>query len=1576
MEEPEPEKQKGEKQKEPKASTSTSAGLNVESSDEYEEIKVDCPATPERMPPGSTTPPPAAAVLKESRRKRTKRRTRSLDRSLPNSPSSSSPGPNDADACSICLGAIQNKAKTDSCFHEFCFTCLVEWSKVKPVCPLCKSKFTHIMHNIVSDTDYQRYDLPPQETREEVDYPDGNALDFFFNNHRRFFSYHSTRHVAETRRRDDMLRNQLINFHLPSSSSGGRRSTSSRHIFRTRRGPGTSDFRRQIYQDDMWVQPMTDEITGRYRNCSPEWYRTNEAQIHRLIPFLNRELLALLANGPHQSQQSYLVNQISEWVTRVEIQSPEMRDNLLPYLGLRTEHFQHEFYNFARSTYDLVGYDRNAEYQPRRLPAAEVVSSGSDNSDVDVGNNEDRTAAVDPLATARHLFSDNVRAFNVVQSAFQVLNPSGHHRHRSRRRDRDRFGDRRARSADRDHRYSRSSRTERNRDDVRSEGWSRWRKKQRERIEGRRQEDRDRSDSRHSSSDRHRNRQGSSSDRHRHHRDREQDREKDRPSSSRDRGSHREGSSKDQGSHREGSSKDRGSHREGSLKDRGSPKEGSSKDRGSSREGSSKHKDKRHHRHKDSRRRDGSSGSSSSNNINIADPLRPFPASSSSSVQISVVQPTASASDSYELFPRQKPDVEERMRQNAQESAATASASTTLDESAIILTDSAATVDSNAGGSSTVNDSVTIVSVAGSVTSDDVCVDMEPRAGASSSESVGQTGAASTGQQRKEGRKERSKRKSSKPSRFLRHQRDLAQNFPHLLSDDSNDGSSSLFNTTQHNIPTIDLSKLADLARMAEKRQRAEKEASSNSQVQTIEVLSSPTSKDETIDVVTPIDLSVRSSLPGTSTGIIQIDNTVEYPLRIAAPDSSDDENPVKNPQKNILPNGDYALSERTGLLEPVQDVDLVPPLMAPLTSAGTTLSAPSSDDELAIVEEVAPKQRKQKEPEIVELSDSEDEVEAPPASQEVSVVQPVPQYQPPVAYDPNAPIEISSGSDSEGENDLRLPTPPESMRQLVDNFTQGYDMYDSYWTTGPSNYVLQEQMVETVNYDNMGPKKKRKKAAPSTPPPDSSDDDLIVVKTEHNTIDPITKKEIEEPVKNKLCGHVYEKSSIYSMIELARSQSKSVRCPYLGCNQKDFTKKDLLKDKEVKEHIEKVRDEREEEARVKKEKEAEKRKQKEERRAAGDVSDSGDSIIEDGIEMIKDDHAKGGDGDNVVATEEESPSDAQTEKKQDSADSSDNSQSDDTTSHSSDTSLPSLDPSSNSSASPGRLTVDADVDVAKGRKRGRKKKRNTIVSSDDARNTEDEPDNDDDDKQPDLDDSTSTNDKEVENDSNHETSPEADDKVDVEEEESEKEKEKDNQDSSGESGADRVSDQSMAEPNARSDQPLVERTARRKRKLTPDFFASDSDSDEEEAAPPPATIRRKPKSTTKEKSNSKGGSSTSGTKSSKVARGGRKVTIKKVTETWCYEEEDKSSSSNSKKAKPRGRPKGKGKTTAVVNDDENNAKTSEGSPKKGKGKNSPSKKGKGVSCGKSSKKRPRRAAQSTKYTEKNTDSSDEEYDE
>lgn len=37
-----------------------------------------------------------------------------------------SPPPN----CSICLSHVKNKCFTDSCMHQFCFSCLLEWSKV------------------------------------------------------------------------------------------------------------------------------------------------------------------------------------------------------------------------------------------------------------------------------------------------------------------------------------------------------------------------------------------------------------------------------------------------------------------------------------------------------------------------------------------------------------------------------------------------------------------------------------------------------------------------------------------------------------------------------------------------------------------------------------------------------------------------------------------------------------------------------------------------------------------------------------------------------------------------------------------------------------------------------------------------------------------------------------------------------------------------------------------------------------------------------------------------------------------------------------------------------------------------------------------------------------------------------------------------------------------------------------------------------------------------------------------------------------------------------------------------------
>lgn len=38
-----------------------------------------------------------------------------------------SPPPN----CAICLGKVNNKCFTDSCMHQFCYRCLLQWSKVR-----------------------------------------------------------------------------------------------------------------------------------------------------------------------------------------------------------------------------------------------------------------------------------------------------------------------------------------------------------------------------------------------------------------------------------------------------------------------------------------------------------------------------------------------------------------------------------------------------------------------------------------------------------------------------------------------------------------------------------------------------------------------------------------------------------------------------------------------------------------------------------------------------------------------------------------------------------------------------------------------------------------------------------------------------------------------------------------------------------------------------------------------------------------------------------------------------------------------------------------------------------------------------------------------------------------------------------------------------------------------------------------------------------------------------------------------------------------------------------------------------
>merc|ERR1719318_211105 len=82
----------------------------------------------------------------------------------------------------------------------------------------------------------------------------------------------------------------------------------------------------------------------------------------------------------------------------------------------------------------------------------------------------------------------------------------------------------------------------------------------------------------------------------------------------------------------------------------------------------------------------------------------------------------------------------------------------------------------------------------------------------------------------------------------------------------------------------------------------------------------------------------------------------------------------------------------------------------------------------------------------------------------------------------------------------------------------------------------------------------------------DSGDDELEMTQVEINTVCPISRKEMVKPVKNILCGHVYDKHSLESLLK----QNPICRCPVVGCpSKRAVVRSNLQEDKETKRAIE-----------------------------------------------------------------------------------------------------------------------------------------------------------------------------------------------------------------------------------------------------------------------------------------------------------------------------------------------------------------------------------------------------------------------
>ncbi|XP_021193521.3 E3 ubiquitin-protein ligase Topors isoform X1 [Helicoverpa armigera] len=282
---------------------------------------------------------------------------------------SGSPPPN----CAICLGTCKNKSFTDSCLHQFCFSCLLTWSKVKAECPLCKQAFRSIIHNVRSNHQYEEYLVVQRQTEESSSRIDIDRVTAA--THR--FRYRTTLTLP---RRETIAIQQLLR-HYPFMADVFPGVSPRPAPARRRRSPAS--FRRTVYRHNLWARPLPD-FTGRFRDCTPEFYRYNDTQMHRLVPWLNRELHYLL--NENIGHISYVMSRILDLLPQHHINSTEFREAMHRYFGDRTEHFLHELYCFASTPYDMTGYDRNVQYTTdSRISTMvnEVISSSDTEASVD-----------------------------------------------------------------------------------------------------------------------------------------------------------------------------------------------------------------------------------------------------------------------------------------------------------------------------------------------------------------------------------------------------------------------------------------------------------------------------------------------------------------------------------------------------------------------------------------------------------------------------------------------------------------------------------------------------------------------------------------------------------------------------------------------------------------------------------------------------------------------------------------------------------------------------------------------------------------------------------------------------------------------------------------------------------------------------------------------------------------------------------------------------------------------------------------------------------------------------------------
>ena len=95
--------------------------------------------------------------------------------------------PSTPDKCAVCLNNKQMDiiARIDSCAHTFCFACILEWSKVRAICPLCKQAFKLITRERYSGEIVEEVRVQPPQSGTSRRFSNLNEVLHWVDQHRR-----------------------------------------------------------------------------------------------------------------------------------------------------------------------------------------------------------------------------------------------------------------------------------------------------------------------------------------------------------------------------------------------------------------------------------------------------------------------------------------------------------------------------------------------------------------------------------------------------------------------------------------------------------------------------------------------------------------------------------------------------------------------------------------------------------------------------------------------------------------------------------------------------------------------------------------------------------------------------------------------------------------------------------------------------------------------------------------------------------------------------------------------------------------------------------------------------------------------------------------------------------------------------------------------------------------------------------------------------------------------------------------------------------------------------------------------